>query len=121
MSSKRKDKDVNEQMPRVAVIGCGYWGKNLVRNFHELGALQVICDVDEPRLQKAGTTYGVRTTSKFEEVLAMPEVKAVVIAAPASQHFELAKKLMLAGKDVFVEKPLSLRVEEGIELVEIAA
>ena len=107
-------------MPRVAVIGCGYWGKNLIRNFHQLGALEAICDVDESHLQEMATTHGALATPRLEDVLAMPKVQAVAIAAPASLHFELAKKSMLAGKDVFVEKPLSLRVEEGMELVEIA-
>lgn len=120
MNLEREDKIVNEQIPHLAVVGCGYWGQNLVRNFHELRALEAICDIDESRLQKLATTYGTFATPRFEEVIAMPKVQAVAIAAPAAQHFELAKKSMLAGKDVFVEKPLSLRVEEGMELVEIA-
>lgn len=111
---------MTEQTPRLAVVGCGYWGKNLVRNFHELGSLEVLCDVDESRLQALGSSYKVPTVSCFDEVLANPKIQAVAIAAPAAQHFELAKKSMLAGKDVFVEKPLALRVEEGMELVEIA-
>jgi UDP-2-acetamido-3-amino-2,3-dideoxy-glucuronate N-acetyltransferase len=108
------------KMPGVAVIGCGYWGQNLVRNFAELGALIAVCDVEASRLEKLKVASTVRLTTRFEEVLSCEEVRAVVIAAPAAQHFELAKKALLAGKDVFVEKPLALHVAEGEELVELA-
>jgi len=107
-------------MPGVAVVGCGYWGQNLVRNFAELGSLVAICDVDAGRVQKLGSTYPVTLTTNFGEVLSSGEIQAVAIAAPAAQHFELAKKALLAGKDVFVEKPLALQVEQGQELVELA-
>jgi UDP-2-acetamido-3-amino-2,3-dideoxy-glucuronate N-acetyltransferase len=105
---------------RVGVVGCGYWGRNLVRNFYELGALAAVCDVAASNLEQMRMTYPILATPNFDELLAMPEVQAVVIAAPAVAHYELAKRAMLAGKDVFVEKPLALRVEEGEELVEIA-
>jgi UDP-2-acetamido-3-amino-2,3-dideoxy-glucuronate N-acetyltransferase len=108
------------QQSRVAVVGCGYWGKNLVRNFHSLGCLDAICDVDAVRLEEFGKTYGVPITRSFDDLLGRAEVRAIVIAAPAAQHFDLARKALLAGKDVFVEKPLALRVEEGQELVDIA-
>jgi UDP-2-acetamido-3-amino-2,3-dideoxy-glucuronate N-acetyltransferase len=105
---------------RVGVVGCGYWGRNLVRNFHQLGSLAAVCDVDAGNLEEMRRTYSVFATNQYEEMLAMPEVQAVVIAAPAAAHYELAKKAMLRGKDVFVEKPLALHLEEGAELVEIA-
>jgi UDP-2-acetamido-3-amino-2,3-dideoxy-glucuronate N-acetyltransferase len=108
------------RVPGVAVAGCGYWGRNLVRNFFELGELAAVCDVDATRLADMRKSYSVRTTHSFEEILRMPEVRAVAIAAPAAQHFSLAKKALLGGKDAFVEKPLALRVEEGEELVELA-
>lgn len=104
----------------IAVAGCGYWGRNLVRNFFELGELAAVCDVDASRLEEMRKNYSIRTTQSFEELLKMPEVRAVAIAAPAAQHFSLAKKALLAGKDAFVEKPLALHVEEGEELVELA-
>jgi len=107
--------------PRVAVLGSGYWGKNLVRNFHELGALHCVCDPREEALMDAHDMYGVKTTSKLETVLGDPEISGVVIAAPASQHYELAKKSLMQGKDVYVEKPLALHAEEGQELVELAS
>lgn len=104
----------------VGVVGCGYWGRNLVRNFHELGALAAVCDVEPHNLEEMRQTYSVFATSRYEELLAMPHVQAIVLATPAASHYDLAKKAMLHGKDVFVEKPLALRVEDGEELVEIA-
>lgn len=105
---------------RIGVVGCGYWGKNLVRNFHQLGALAAVCDSDESSLAEMHSRYAVPTSTRFEQFLAVPEVQAVVIAAPAAAHYELAKEALLQGKDVFVEKPLALKVEDGAELVEIA-
>jgi UDP-2-acetamido-3-amino-2,3-dideoxy-glucuronate N-acetyltransferase len=105
---------------RVAVVGCGYWGKNLVRNFHQLGSLHAVYDVDEARCQEMSSTYAVRVAADFNKLLEDSNVQAVAVAAPASQHFELAKKALLAGKDVFVEKPLALRLDEGQVLVDLA-
>jgi UDP-2-acetamido-3-amino-2,3-dideoxy-glucuronate N-acetyltransferase len=107
-------------LPGVGVVGCGYWGRNLVRNFHELGALCAVCDVSEKHLTEMRKLYNVTATSQFESLLSMPEVGGIVIAAPAAQHYDLAKRALLAGKDVFVEKPLALHVSEGAELVELA-
>jgi UDP-2-acetamido-3-amino-2,3-dideoxy-glucuronate N-acetyltransferase len=111
---------IDGAIPKIGVVGCGYWGRNLVRNFSELGSLAAICDVDEARVQELGRLYSVPGTLDFEDLLANHSIKAVAIAAPAAQHFRLAKKAILAGKDIFVEKPLALRVEEGEELVELA-
>jgi UDP-2-acetamido-3-amino-2,3-dideoxy-glucuronate N-acetyltransferase len=108
------------QLPGIGVIGCGYWGRNLVRNFHELGSLRAVCDVDGPRLEQMRQTYSVKATARFEEMLAIPDVQAIAIAAPAAQHADLAKRAILAGKDVFVEKPLALRTDHGEELVRLA-
>jgi len=111
---------MGEQGPRVAVVGCGYWGKNLVRNFHQLGNLQAVYDVDESRRQEMSKAYGVTATRTLEELLQRADIQAVAIAAPAVQHFDLAKRALLAGKDVFVEKPLAVRLGDGQELVELA-
>jgi len=111
---------IQRELPKVAVAGCGSWGRNLVRNFSELGSLAAICDTDVSRLQEVGKSYSVAATNCFEDLLAMSEVRAVVIAAPAAQHFALARKVLMAGKDVFVEKPLALRVEDGEELLQLA-
>jgi UDP-2-acetamido-3-amino-2,3-dideoxy-glucuronate N-acetyltransferase len=101
----------------IAVLGAGYWGKNLVRNFHELGALRWVCDPREQALAEARQKYGVDTTTTIDTVLHDPETQGVVIAAPAAQHYELARKCMLAGKDVYSEKPLALHAHQGRELV----
>lgn len=106
---------------KVAVIGSGYWGKNLVRNFHELGALACVCDTRQSALDEMKSKYGVNVTEDFNAVLEEHAVDAVVIAVPAAQHYRLAKQAMRAGKDVYIEKPLALTVEEGDELVELAA
>ncbi len=106
--------------PRIAIIGSGYWGKNLVRNFHELGALHSVCDTREDVLKQVREKYEVKTTASFNALLADPEVDGVAIAAPATQHFELARCALRAGKDVFVEKPLALKAQDGQELVRLA-
>jgi UDP-2-acetamido-3-amino-2,3-dideoxy-glucuronate N-acetyltransferase len=106
--------------PKVAVIGCGYWGKNLVRNHHELQSLHAVCDVDERCATELAGKYGVKGYTRGEQVFNDPEIDAVVIAAPAVEHYRLAAAAMRAGKDVYVEKPLALKVEEGEELLEIA-
>jgi UDP-2-acetamido-3-amino-2,3-dideoxy-glucuronate N-acetyltransferase len=107
--------------PQVAVLGCGYWGKNLVRNFHELGSLRTVCDPRKEALDEAGSKYKVQTVSCVDDVLSDPEVDAVVIAAPAVQHYDLARRSIVAGKDVYVEKPLALHAEEGRKLAALAA
>ena len=106
--------------PRVAVVGCGQWGKNLVRTFHGLGALQWLCDSNPDALQQqARLAPGVQTTTRFDELLAS-DVQAIVLATPAALHYVGARAALRAGKDVFVEKPLALRYSEGSELVELA-
>jgi UDP-2-acetamido-3-amino-2,3-dideoxy-glucuronate N-acetyltransferase len=107
--------------PKIAVIGAGYWGKNLVRNFHQLGALEWVCDEKAATLAEVEAKYGVKTTNDLETVLADPAIDAVVIAVPASQHYEVAKRCLLRDKDVYVEKPLALHAKEGEELVKLAA
>lgn len=106
--------------PQVAVLGCGYWGKNLVRNFFELGALRTVCDPCKAVLDDAKTKYDVGMTPDVEAVLADPEIDAVVIAAPAVQHYDLARRSIVAGKDVYVEKPLALHADEGRKLTSLA-
>ncbi len=105
----------------IAVVGCGYWGKNLVRNFAELGVLHTICDSSPETLNRFENLYpDVERETSLEAVLSGDEIKAVVISSPAALHYTMARQALLAGKDVFVEKPLSLKVEEGEELVELA-
>jgi hypothetical protein len=107
-------------IPRVAVVGCGYWGKNLVRNFAELGALAGICDPDRAsaeRLANASSSRVVDWTALLDD----SAIEGVAIAAPAALHFQLARQALEAGKHVFVEKPLALEVAEAEKLCDIAA
>jgi UDP-2-acetamido-3-amino-2,3-dideoxy-glucuronate N-acetyltransferase len=106
---------------QVAVIGCGYWGKNLVRNFAQLRSLRWICDSHESALKAQSKLYPeVSITLQIEEVLNDTGVRGIVIATPAATHYAVAKAAILKGKDVFVEKPLALHYHEGRELVELA-
>ena len=106
---------------RVAVIGAGYWGKNLVRNFHETGSLAVVCDSDPAVEELCRTRYGtVRYQADFAAVLADPQIDAVALATPAVSHYEMANAALLAGKDVFVEKPLAVDLPDGERLVAAA-
>ena len=108
-------------MKNLALVGAGYWGKNLARNFHQLGALDLVCDECEDVLSQQSTAFpGIRTTQSFEEVLSDPSVSRVAIAAPAGRHYDLARRALEAGKDVFVEKPLALDASDGEALVTLA-
>jgi len=103
-------------IPRVAVVGSGYWGKNLSRNSHSLGTLAGICNKDPRILQNLQPMYdGVVTFRRFDDLLdgSGLSVDAIAIATPAGSHYELTKKALLGGKLVFVEKPLALTVPDG--------
>jgi UDP-2-acetamido-3-amino-2,3-dideoxy-glucuronate N-acetyltransferase len=105
----------------IAVIGCGYWGKNLVRNFAELGALNTICDVETGILKQFKALYPeVNTVTDYHQVLADQNIQGVVITTPAASHYALVREALFSGKDVFVEKPLALTIKEGEELVRLA-
>jgi len=105
----------------IAVAGTGYWGKNLVRNFNSLNALHTVCDADPDTLQAFMKQYqGVNGTASFVDVLNDPEIKGIAISTPAETHANLAREAILAGKDVYVEKPLCLSEKEGAELNELA-
>ncbi len=106
---------------RVAVVGVGYWGKNLVRNFHDLGALAALCDTEESIETHYRDQYtAVKFYRDFRAILAEPSVTAVAVATPAVTHYTMAKAALEAGKDVLVEKPLAIDVKEGEELVRLA-
>ncbi|MDI6840315.1 MAG: Gfo/Idh/MocA family oxidoreductase [bacterium] len=106
-------------MPKVGVIGAGYWGPNLIRNFCEMGCLEVICDKDKKRLNKMGREYStIKTTVNVDE--AISNADAIVVATEAGSHYKIAKKALVANKDVFVEKPLTLSIQEGEELIKLA-
>ena len=104
----------------IAFVGAGYWGKNILRVLYELNAIHTVCDTNNQILEEAKDNYpDLQFTSNFNEVLNNPWIKAVAIATPAITHYELSKRAILAGKDVFVEKPLALKVADGEELVEL--
>jgi predicted dehydrogenase len=107
----------------VGLIGYGYWGPNLLRNYVELETANPkwVCDLDASRLAKVGLRYpAVQTTTDIDVVLSDPEVQAIVIATPISTHHALAMRALKAGKHVFVEKPLAASVDECDELCETA-
>jgi UDP-2-acetamido-3-amino-2,3-dideoxy-glucuronate N-acetyltransferase len=112
---------LNKAKIKVAVVGVGYWGKNLVRNFHELGTLEALCDADTSIAVDCERNYkGVRFYSEFSEVLSDSSIDAVALATPAAAHYEMAKAALDAGKDVLVEKPLAIDVKDGEHLVQLA-
>jgi UDP-2-acetamido-3-amino-2,3-dideoxy-glucuronate N-acetyltransferase len=107
---------------KVAVVGCGAWGKNHLRVFDSLGALCMACDEDEGKLYEVHKAYpDVRCTPYFKTVLKSSVVRGVVIATPSQEHYRMALEALEAGKDVLVEKPLALRYKEGEALVRLAA
>ncbi|MFL5966285.1 MAG: Gfo/Idh/MocA family protein, partial [Gaiellaceae bacterium] len=106
---------------RLGQAGLGQWGKNLVRNFADVGELTWLCDADASRLLEFGARYpNARTTTEFDELIADDTVEAVVVATPVPTHYELAKRALEAGKHVFVEKPPAMRAAEMEELCELA-
>jgi len=108
--------------PNIAIIGSGYWGKNLVRNYHSLGALKLICDKNPALLEQYQEQYPeVDTCLSLIDVISRDDIEGLVIATPAETHYTIAKEGLLSGKHVYVEKPLVLEEEEGEELIELAS
>ncbi len=107
----------------VAVLGCGYWGPNLIRNFLQCPAIEALiaCDPSEQRLEAVRRRFRwIRTTSSVHSVLSDPAVDAVAIATPVTLHYELARAALRAGKHVLVEKPMTRSLQEAHELVTLA-
>jgi predicted dehydrogenase len=106
---------------RTAVVGCGYWGKNLVRNFHRLSDLRLCCDSsDRVRVSISAAYPDVQVTAEYHVVLADPAVQAVILATPAAFHAVMVLQALKAGKHVFVEKPLALNAADARAMVEAA-
>jgi len=108
---------------KVGVVGCGYWGPNLIRNLRQSPdcQLKVICDMSEQRLRHMRRLHpDVATTNRFEDLLKDTEIDAVVLATPVRFHYEMAKACLNAGKHTFIEKPMARTVAEGEELVALA-
>ena len=105
----------------IAVIGAGYWGKNLIRVFAGLGALRTICDSNRKILSQRKKEYPLlEITPDFAKILKDKKIKGLVIATPVATHYQLARKGLNAGKDVFIEKPMTLKAKESEELVKLA-
>lgn len=106
---------------KIAVIGCGVWGRNIVRNFYNLNVLEIVCDLDESNLQKVKEQYpGVKTTNDFNEIIENPEITAVAVVTPSHTHYKVVKAMLEAGKNVYVEKPISTVAQEAKDLTELA-
>lgn len=118
LSSMNPMKKIN-----VAVIGAGYWGPNLIRNFAQIekANLAYVCDIDEKKLEAAKKIYPyIRITKDYHEILRDKDVDAIVIALPVGLHYKLAKDALEAGKNVLIEKPFTSSVKQAQELVSIA-
>ena len=112
---------MDESNRDLALVGAGYWGKNLARNFRDLGSLHTLCDTNPEILQSYREGYeGVQLVTDYDRVLSNPDIRKIAIAAPAALHFRLAAAAIKAGKDVFVEKPICLDLAEGESLVQLA-
>lgn len=110
-------------MINIGVIGCGYWGPNLIRNFEACPETRVlrVCDIDPEQLKKTKSQYGhIKDSRDFNEIIQDMDVEAVAIATPVHTHYNLAKACLENGKHVLIEKPMAGSVEEGEKLVELA-
>ncbi len=114
---------VNERIVSIAVVGVGGWGKNLARNYSQMpdSHLKYLCDLDEDKLDVAHSQFPAeKVTTRFDDLTADPDLEAIVIATSAPTHYDLCKRALLAGKDVYVEKPFVLSTAEAEEIVALA-
>lgn len=108
-------------MINIAQIGIGRWGKNLLRNHYQIGSLKLACDLDQNNIDAALQLYpDLQITKNIDDVLNNPDIDAVVIATPASTHFALGKKVLEAGKHVYIEKPIVLKQQDLQDLIDLA-
>jgi UDP-2-acetamido-3-amino-2,3-dideoxy-glucuronate N-acetyltransferase len=106
---------------RIAVIGCGVWGRNIVRNFYNLNVLDTVCDIDEENLKKVTEQYpGVKVTKDFHDIINNKEITGVCVVTPSHTHYKMVKAMLEAGKNVYVEKPISTVAEEARDLSKLA-
>ncbi len=106
---------------RIAVIGCGVWGRNIVRNFYNLGVLDTVCDIDEENRKKVLEQYpGVKVTDDFNEIINNPDITSVAVVTPSHTHYKMVHAMLDAGKNVYVEKPISTVAQEAKDLTEVA-
>lgn len=106
---------------KVAVLGCGLWGRNIVRNFYNLNALGMVCDLDDDNLAKVKEQYpDVVTTKDFNDIINSKDITAVCVVTPSHTHFKFVKAMLEAGKHVYVEKPISTVAQEARDLADLA-
>ena len=106
---------------KIAVLGCGLWGRNVVRNFYNLNALGMVCDLDDDNIAKVKSEYpNVATTKDFHDILNNENIMGVVVVTPSHTHFKFVKAMLEAGKHVYVEKPISTVAQEARDLADLA-
>ena len=106
---------------RIAVIGYGMWGKNIVRNFYNLNVLDIVCDLDDASLKNVQENFpGVKVTKDFNDIINDKNITGVAVVTPSHTHFKIVKAMLEAGKNVYVEKPISTVAEEARILTELA-
>jgi len=108
---------------KIGVIGCGYWGPNIIRNLSQISQVDVsyICDIDENKTNSIKKVYpNIRSVKDYREILKDPEVDAVAIVLPVGKHYEVAKEALLNNKHVLIEKPITASVKEAEDLIKIA-
>ena len=108
-------------IPQIALVGCGYWGKNLCRNFHALGALSSVVDATEKgQITARSIALDTQITDSLQDVLRNSQIQGIALATPAETHAELAIQVMQAGKDILVEKPMALTLGDAEKMKEVA-
>ncbi len=106
---------------KIAVLGCGLWGRNVVRNFYNLNALGMVCDLDEDNLAIVKEQYpGIPTTRDFNDIINSDNIMGVVVVTPSHTHFKFVKAMLEGGKHVYVEKPISTVAQEARDLADLA-
>ncbi len=109
------------QEQKIAVIGTGMWGKNIVRNFYNLNSLKTVCDLDMEHLKKVTEGYeGITLTSDFNDIINDSEITGVAVVTPSHTHYGIVKAMLNAGKNVYVEKPISTVAQEAKDLMDLA-
>ena len=106
---------------RIAVIGYGMWGRNIVRNFYNLNVLDIVCDLDDESLKIVQEQFpGVKVTKNYNDIINDESITGVAVVTPSHTHFKMVKAMLEAGKNVYVEKPISTVAEEARVLTELA-
>ena len=106
---------------KIAVIGFGLWGRNIVRNFYNLNVLEMVCDLEDESLKTVQEQFpGVKTTKDFNDIINNDAITGVAVVTPSHTHFKIVKAMLEAGKNVYVEKPISTVAEEARVLTELA-